>query len=82
MAVRTQFTPLDGPFRLLFAFEAVIIGGMGSIWGTFVGAILLGVAQALGAAFDPVLETLAGHVLFFIVLVVRPQGLFASKGKA
>jgi len=82
MAVRTQFTPLDGPFRLLFAFEAVIIGGMGSIWGTFVGAVLLGVAQALGAAFDPVLETLAGHVLFFIVLVVRPQGLFAGKGRA
>jgi len=82
MAVRTQFTPLDGPFRLLFAFEAVIIGGMGSIWGTFVGAILLGVAQALGAAFDPVLETLAGHVLFFTILVVRPQGLFAGKGRA
>jgi len=82
MAVRTQFTPLDGPFRLLFAFEAVIIGGMGSIWGTFLGAILLGVAQAIGAALDPVLETLAGHVLFFIILVLRPQGLLARKGRA
>jgi len=82
MAVRTQFTPLDGPFRLLFAFEAVIIGGMGSIWGTFIGAILLGVAQAIGAALDPVLETLAGHVLFFIILVLRPQGLLAGKGRA
>jgi len=82
MAVRTQFTPLDGPFRLLFAFEAVIIGGMGSIWGTFIGAILLGVAQAIGAAVDPVLETLAGHVLFFIILIVRPQGLLAAKGRA
>jgi len=79
MAVRTQFTPQDGPFRLLFAFEAVIIGGMGSIWGTFLGAILLGVAQAIGAALDPVLETLAGHVLFFIILVLRPQGLLAGK---
>jgi len=82
MAVRTQFTPLDGPFRLLFAFEAVIIGGMGSIWGTFIGAILLGVAQAIGAAVDPVLETLAGHVLFFIILILRPQGLLAAKGRA
>jgi len=82
MAVRTQFTPLDGPFRLLFAFEAVIIGGMGSIWGTFIGAILLGVAQAIGAALDPVLETLAGHVLFFSILVLRPQGLLAGKGRA
>jgi len=79
MAVRTQFTPLDGAFRLLFAFEAVIIGGMGSIWGTFIGAILLGVAQAVGAAIDPVLETLAGHVLFFIILLLRPQGLIAGR---
>lgn len=80
MAVRTQFTPLAGPARLLFAFEAVIIGGMGSIWGTVLGAVLLGVAQAIGAAADPVLETLAGHVLFFVLLVLRPQGLIA-KGK-
>jgi branched-chain amino acid transport system permease protein len=80
MAVRTQFTPLAGPARLLFAFEAVIIGGMGSIWGTFLGAVLLGVAQAVGAALDPGLETLAGHVLFFMLLVTRPQGLIA-KGK-
>jgi len=79
MAVRTQFTPLAGSARLLFAFEAVIIGGMGSIWGTFAGAILLGVAQAVGAAIDPVLETLAGHALFFIVLILRPQGLLAVK---
>lgn len=78
MAVRTQFTPLAGPARLLFAFEAVIIGGMGSIWGTFLGAVLLGVAQAVGGALDPVLETLAGHVLFFILLVLRPQGLIAK----
>lgn len=78
MAVRTQFTPLAGPARLLFAFEAVIVGGMGSIWGTVLGAVLLGVAQAIGAAFDPVLETLAGHVLFFVLLVLRPQGLIAK----
>jgi len=81
MAVRTQFTPLDGPFRLLFAFEAVMIGGMGSIWGTFLGAVLLGVAQALGAAIDPVLETLAGHILFFFILLLRPQGLMAARAR-
>jgi len=79
MAVRTQFTPLDGPLRLLFAFEAVMIGGMGSLWGTFVGALLLGVAQAIGAALDPVLETLAGHVLFFTIVLLRPQGLLAGR---
>jgi branched-chain amino acid transport system permease protein len=81
MAVRTQFNPLSGPARLLFAFEAVIIGGMGSIWGTFVAALLLGVAQAVGAAVDPLLESLSGHLIFFLVLLMRPRGLFA-KGAA
>lgn len=75
LATRTQFSPLTGPSRLLFAFEAVIVGGMGSLWGAFLGAVLLGVAQAVGGAFDPGLETLAGHLMFLTLLMLRPQGL-------
>jgi len=52
-AMRTTVSPSDGPLLLLFAFEAVIIGGMGSFWGTFVGALILGVVQQIGFHFDP-----------------------------
>jgi branched-chain amino acid transport system permease protein len=62
--------------RLIFAFEAVIIGGLGSLWGTLVGGIVLGVAQAIGAQIDPGWGVLAGHLVFLAVLVLRPQGLF------
>ena len=50
MAIRTTFDPPSGPSRLIFAFEAVIIGGMGSPWGTLIGGIILGVTQAIGFA--------------------------------
>ncbi len=49
LAVRTNFDPSIGPARLIFGFEAVIIGGLGSMWGTLAGGIILGVAQAIGA---------------------------------
>ncbi|MCB1502043.1 MAG: branched-chain amino acid ABC transporter permease [Bauldia sp.] len=75
MAMRTNFDPSVGPARLLFAFEAVIIGGLGSLWGTLVGGIILGVAQAIGAQIDPGFQILAGHIAFLFVLVMRPQGL-------
>ncbi|MCY4304541.1 MAG: branched-chain amino acid ABC transporter permease [Aestuariivita sp.] len=71
-AAWTSFTPLSGPSRLLIAFEVVVIGGIGSIWGTLVGGIILGVAQALGGYFDPAWQTLAGHIVFVIILVLRP----------
>ena len=74
--MRTTLSPSDGPLLLLFAFEAVIIGGMGSFWGTFVGAMLLGVTQQIGFRLDPGWGIWAGHVLFLVVLVLRPQGLF------
>ena len=73
--IRTIFDPTIGPARLLYAFEVVIIGGLGSLWGTLAGGVILGVAQALGGAFDPSWDTLAGHVVFLIVLLVRPRGL-------
>jgi branched-chain amino acid transport system permease protein len=75
-AMRTTVSPSDGPLLLLFAFEAVIIGGMGSFWGTLVGAMLLGVTQQIGFRIDPGWGIWAGHVMFLLVLVLRPQGLF------
>jgi branched-chain amino acid transport system permease protein len=77
LAVRTNFDPSTGPARLIFGFEAVIIGGLSSLWGTLAGGILLGVVQAIGAEIDPGWQVLAGHVAFLIVLAVRPQGLLA-----
>jgi len=71
----SSFDPSSGPSRLLFAFEAVVIGGLGSLWGTLVGGIVLGVAQTVGAHFDPAFGTLGGHLVFFVVLAIRPSGI-------
>jgi branched-chain amino acid transport system permease protein len=71
----SSFAPSAGSSWLLFAFEAVVIGGIGSIWGTLVGGILLGVAQTVGAQIDSGLGILAGHLVFLAVLAVRPEGL-------
>ncbi len=79
IGIRTTFNPSLGPARLIFAYEAVIIGGLGSVWGTLVGGVLLGVAQTLGSHLDPGWGVLAGHLLFLAVLVLRPRGLFAKQ---
>jgi branched-chain amino acid transport system permease protein len=71
----SSFNPSIGTSRLLFAFEAVVIGGLGSLWGTLVGGIVLGVAQAIGARINPAYGILAGHLVFLAVLAVRPQGI-------
>jgi branched-chain amino acid transport system permease protein len=76
LAVRTNFDPAIGPARLIFGFEAVIIGGLGNMWGTLVGGIILGVSQAIGAQINPGWQLLAGHIVFLAILAVRPQGLF------
>jgi len=79
LAVRTTFDPTQGSFRLIFAFEAVIMGGMGSIWGTLIGAIVLGMSQTLGSqAFGSGWGLLVGHLVFLTVLAVRPSGFFAK----
>ena len=75
-AMRTTVSPADGPVLLLFAFEAVIMGGMGSFWGTLAGALLLGVTQQIGFRLDPGWGIWFGHIVFLALLVVRPQGLF------
>jgi branched-chain amino acid transport system permease protein len=76
LGARAHFDPSIGPARLLYAFEAVIIGGVGSLWGTLAGGIVVGVAQTIGAHIDPEWQILSGHVAFLIVLVIRPRGLF------
>ncbi len=76
MSIWTDFDPASGPTRLLIAFEVVVLGGLGSMWGSLVGGIVLGVAQSVGGQFDIAWQMLAGHIVFLVVLAVRPQGLF------
>lgn len=76
LGVRTSFDPSIGPGRLIFGFEAVIIGGLGNLWGTLAGGIILGVAQTFGAQINPGWQVLAGHIVFLVVLALRPRGLF------
>jgi branched-chain amino acid transport system permease protein len=76
LAVRANFDPSIGPARLIFGFEAVIIGGLGNLWGTLAGGVILGVAQAIGGKLDPGWQLLAGHLAFLLVLALKPEGLF------
>ena len=76
LGIRTSFDPSIGPGRLIFGFEAVIIGGLGNLWGTLIGGILLGVSQSIGAQINPGWQLLAGHIMFLVVLAVRPKGFF------
>lgn len=79
--MRGTFTPTLGPQLLIFAFEAVIIGGLGSLWGTLLGGLVLGMAQTLGAQVQPSYGVLAGHLVFLLVLAVRPQGLLRTAAR-
>jgi branched-chain amino acid transport system permease protein len=78
-SLRATVSPADGPAQLIYAFEAVIIGGMGSIWGAFLGAMVLGVSQAIGFRLDAGWGVLSGHLVFLAVLAVRPQGLMSRR---
>lgn len=79
IGIRTTFTPLAGPMRLIFAYEAVIIGGLGSLWGTLIGGMVLGIAQVMGDHMHQGWGILVGHLVFLAILAFRPQGLFAKQ---
>lgn len=79
LAMRTSFTPFSGVERLLGAFEVVIIGGLGSFWGALAGGIALGVAQLAGQRFDSNAGALYSHLLFFVILMIRPNGLAGAR---
>lgn len=79
LGVRTTFAPFDGSNLLIFAYEAVIIGGLGSLWGTLAGGIILGISQAVGGQINPAYQILAGHLVFLAILLMRPEGLFARR---
>jgi branched-chain amino acid transport system permease protein len=76
LGARATFDPTIGPARLIYAFEAVIIGGLGSLWGTLAGGMVVGIAQTIGARINPEWQILAGHLAFLVVLVLRPRGFF------
>jgi branched-subunit amino acid ABC-type transport system permease component len=78
----SQFSPTTGTDTiLLFAFAAVVIGGLGSLWGTLVGGVVLGVAQEIGSQINSSDEFLAGYIIFLAVLVLRPQGLTGRRAQ-
>lgn len=76
---QTQFAAAQGPELLIYAFQAVVIGGLGSLWGTLAGGVILGVAQTIGAEINPGWKQLIGHLVFLVFLIVKPTGLFGSK---
>jgi len=79
----SQLAPTTGTDTiLLFAFAAVVIGGLGSLWGTLLGGVVLGVAQQIGAQINISDETLAGFIVFLAVLVIRPQGLTGRRAQS
>jgi branched-chain amino acid transport system permease protein len=78
LGAQSSFDPFIGPSRLIYAFEAVIIGGLGSLWGTLAGGITLGVAQALGREYNSQWGELTGHAVFLAVLATRPTGMFGK----
>lgn len=82
LGAKAPFVPSAGPSQLLFGFEAVVIGGLGSLWGTLIGGIVLGVSQTLGSqvAVDHGIGSniLYGHLVFLAVLAFRPNGILGK----
>jgi branched-chain amino acid transport system permease protein len=79
LAIRSTFSPFSGPTQLIFAFEAVVIGGFGSLWGTLAGGMVLGVSQTIGAQINPQYAVLAGHLVFLAVLASPRGGIFPGR---
>jgi len=80
-AMRTPFSPSAGPERLLYSFEAVVLGGLGSLWGTLVGGLVIGVAQLFGARISSGLGPFFGHLVFLLLLLARPNGFFVRAAR-
>ncbi len=78
-AIRTPFSPSAGPERLLYSFETVVLGGLGNIWGTFLGGLIIGVAQLFGTKISSGLGPFFGHLVCLVALRARPQGLFGRE---
>lgn len=76
MSVWTNFDPASGPSRLLIAFEVVALAGLGSFWGVLAGGIIIAAAQTIGASYDAAFQVLGGHIVFLIIFLIRPKGLF------
>lgn len=79
LAMRTSFSATSGIDRILIAFEVVVLGGLGSFWGALIAGILLGVVQLLCFQFDANSGLLYAHLLFFLFLIIRPNGLLGAK---
>jgi branched-chain amino acid transport system permease protein len=80
-AMRTPFSPSAGPERLLYSFEAVVLGGLGSLWGTLIGGLVIGVAQLFGARISSGLGPFFGHLIFLLLLLARPNGFFNRQAR-
>ena len=80
-AMRTPFSPSSGPERLLYSFEAVVLGGLGSLWGTLAGGLVIGVAQLFGARISSGLGPFFGHLIFLLLLLARPNGFFNRQAR-
>ena len=74
LAMRATFDPYAGAPELIFAFEAAVIGGAGSLWGTLAGGLVLGIAQNVGAQINPQGFLIGGHLVFLMVLLARLYG--------
>jgi branched-chain amino acid transport system permease protein len=79
MGLTFSFQPTSGPPFLIISFGVIILGGLGSMAGTFIGGIVFGLTQTLGAYFSGgslLVQTIAPYLLIFVILSVRPQGIF------
>jgi len=79
LGMYTSISPSSGPSYLLYGFAAVVIGGLGSLWGTLAGGMVLGLATTLGSLVDPDFGSMLPYLVFLAVLAVRPRGLFPKK---
>ncbi|MBU2981848.1 branched-chain amino acid ABC transporter permease [Lentibacter algarum] len=81
LAMRGSITPFSGGERLLIAFEVIVIGGLGSIWGSLIGGLVLGIVHVIGLRLDPASGPLYGHLLLLVILLAKPEGL-AGKARS